>query len=100
MSTAPVVPTPAPVSEITKIENDITWIRAHILVCLLSIAIIAGSIIGGISLFESLIERHDERVAAAQQKTEGVDTATQAALMTQLQQDRAADAARMPPKLH
>lgn len=88
-------PTPAPpASELTKIENDITWIRAHILICLLAVGLIAGSIIGGISLFESLVEKHDERVAAAQQKAEGVDTATQAALMAQLQQDRAADAAR------
>ena len=60
----------------------------------ITVALIAGSIIGGISLFESLIEKHDARVAAAQQAKEGVDTATTAALMTQLAQDRADNAAR------
>ena len=79
---------------IMKIERDIAWIRGHILASVLVIALIAGSIIGGISLFESMVEKHDARVAAAQQAKEGVDTATQTALLAQLEQDRAADAAR------
>jgi hypothetical protein len=69
------------------IERDITWIRGHAIVALLTIALIAGSIIGGIYLFESLKERHDERVAAAQQQKENVDTATQARFMDLLQQE-------------
>ena len=64
-------------SPITTIEKDIVWIRGHVLVVLLAVALIAGSIIGGISLFESMVERHDARVAAAQLQKEGVDTATQ-----------------------
>lgn len=85
---------PAPVSLVTTIEKDATWVKAHVIAVLLAVALIAGSIIGGVSLFEDLIERHDARVAAAQQKAEGVDTATQQALLAQLTQDRAADAAR------
>jgi hypothetical protein len=88
MSTTP-VPTP-----FASIERDIVWIRSHILVVLLAVALIAGSIIGGISLFESLVERHDARVAAAQQAKEGVDTATTAALVAQLAQDHTANVAR------
>lgn len=88
MADAPVTPL------VTTIEKDITWVRAHVIVVLLAIALIAGSIIGGISLFESMIERHDARVAAAQLQKEGVDTATQAALVSQLNQDRAANTVR------
>ena len=84
-------PTATPLA---NIERDITWIRGHILASILAIALIAGSIIGGISLFESQIEKHDARVAAAQLQKEGVDTAAQAALLAQLAQDRAANTAR------
>jgi phage FluMu protein gp41 len=91
----PTASVPAPVlTPLAVIEKDITWIRAHILVALFAVALIAGSIIGGISLFESLIERHDARVAAAQQAKEGVDTAAQTALMTQLTQIQAQNAQR------
>lgn len=83
--------TPGP---ITTIERDITWVRSHVLVVLLAIALISGSIIGGISLFESMVERHDARVAATQQAKEGVDTATTAALVAQLAQDHSANIAR------
>lgn len=83
-----------PVSTITTIEKDIVWIRTHILVSLFAIALIAGSIIGGVSLFESLIEKHDARIAAAQQAKEGVDTTTQTALLNQLAQLQASNAAR------
>lgn len=83
--------TPSP---ITTIEKDFYWLHAHILASILAIALIAGSIIGGVALFESLIEKHDARVAAAQQAKEGVDTTTTAALMAQLAQDRAANVQR------
>lgn len=83
-----------PDTAITTIERDITWIRSHVLIALLTVALIAGSIIGGISLFENMIEKHDARVAASQLKKEGVDTATQAALVAQLNQDRTANLAR------
>jgi phage FluMu protein gp41 len=79
---------------LVTIERDITWIKGHVLVVLLAVALIAGSIIGGISLIESLIQRHDERVAAAQLQKEGVDTSIQAAFMTQLQQEHADNLAR------
>jgi len=79
---------------LATIERDITWIRGHILASILAIALIAGSIIGGISLFEGMVEKHDARVAAAQLQKEGVDTAATAALTAQLAQDRAANAAR------
>ena len=84
----------APISTVTTVERDITWIRTHILIALLTVALIAGSIIGGISLFEGMVEKHDARIAVAQQAKEGVDTATTAALMNQLAQDRAANTAR------
>lgn len=88
----PAVPvTPAPIA---AIERDITWIRGHILVALLAIVVLAGLIFGGVSLIEYLNDKHDARVAAAQQAKEGVDTATQAALVAQLNQDRVANAQR------
>lgn len=90
----PAATAPIPVSALKVVENDITWIRGHILAALLTVALIAGSIIGGVSLFENLIERHDARVAAAQLQKEGVDTATQTAFLAQLEQDRAANTAR------
>jgi hypothetical protein len=83
--------TPTP---ITTIERDITWIRSHAIIALLTVALIAGSIIGGVSIFETLIEHHDARVAASQLAKEGVDTASQQALLTQLQQMQTANAAR------
>jgi hypothetical protein len=93
MSTPPILP-----GKITfvpdTIERDIVWIKGHILAVLFAVALIAGSIIGGVSLFQSMIEKHDARVAAAQQAKEGVDTATTAALMAQLAQDRTTNAAR------
>lgn len=94
MSTESTTSAPKPVSTLATVEKDITWIKGHILASILAIALIAGSIIGGIGLFESLIEKHDTRVAAAQLQKEGVDTATTAALMAQLAQDRAANTAR------
>lgn len=86
--------TPAVVSPFVAIENDVVWIRTHVLAILFAVALIGGLTLGGITLTENLIERHDARVAAAQQQKEGVDTATQQALLAQLTQDRAADAAR------
>jgi hypothetical protein len=74
---------------IVAIEKDIAWIKGHILVALLAIVVIAGTIFGGISLIEYLNTKHDERVAAATLAKEGVDTATQAALMAQFQQEHA-----------
>lgn len=87
--------TPAtPVSTITTIERDLTWFHAHIIAVVFAVVMLAGTIIGGVGLFEHLIEAHDARVAAAQQQKEGVDTATTAALMAQLAQDRVANTAR------
>lgn len=101
MSTTPVTPAPATpakpttsVPPVTTIASDITWVRTHLIVALLAVALIAGSIIGGVALFEGLIERHDARVAAAQLQKEGVDTATQSALLAQLSQAQAANAQR------
>lgn len=79
---------------ITTIEKDITWIRGHILAVVITVALITGSIIGGVGLFESLIEKHDARVAAAQLQKEGVDTAAQSALVQQLAQIQASNTAR------
>jgi hypothetical protein len=84
MSSVSVTPTP-----VSTVERDITWIKAHAIIALLAVGLIAGSIIGGIGLFEHLIEAHDARVAAAQLKKEGVDAATQAALVAQLAQEHA-----------
>ena len=79
---------------ITTIEKDLTWFHAHILAVVFSVVLLAGIIIGGIGLFESLIERHDARVAAAQLQKEGVDTATQAALLAKFDATEAAATAR------
>lgn len=76
-------------SLVATVEKDITWIRGHAIVALLAVALIAGSIIGGVALFQSLIERHDARVAATQLQKEGVDTAAQAALVSQLAAEHA-----------
>lgn len=79
--------TPVVSSPVATITKDIVWIRGHVLAVVLAVAVIAGSIIGGIALFENLIERHDEAKAAQQQKKEGVDTAAQTALVAQLAQE-------------
>jgi hypothetical protein len=92
MASAPVTPTPA--SPITTISNDITWIRGHVIAVLLAVALIAGSIIGGIGLFESLVEKHDARVAASQLAKENVDTSKTATLVAALTQEHAEDAQR------
>jgi len=94
IATKPAAPSPIAVSPLATIERDITWVKGHVLSVLLAVALIIGSIIGGVSAVESLVEKHDARVAAAQQAKEGVDTATTAALMAQLTQDRAANTAR------
>lgn len=86
-------PTPLPAAS-TTIAKDITWIRTHAIIAFLAVALIGGSIIGGVDLFEGMSERHDARVAAADQAREQVDTATQEALVTQLAQYRTADASR------
>ena len=78
----------------TIINKDIAWIRGHIIIALLTVALIAGSIIGGISLFENMVERHDARVAATQLQKESVDTATQAAFAQQLAQIQATNTVR------
>ena len=74
---------------LVTVEKDIAWIRGHILVALLAIVVLAGTIFGGISLVEYLNLKHDERTAAATLAKEGVNTATQAAFMAQLQQEHA-----------
>lgn len=83
-----------PVSPIATVERDIIWIKGHAVVALLAVALIIGSIIGGVALFDGLLEKHDARVAAAQLQKEGVDTATQAAFAQQLAQLQAANTAR------
>jgi hypothetical protein len=95
MTTEPVVPVPAPKpAVVSTVSRDITWIRAHVLILLLSLAMIAGISIGTVELVEHFVEQHDIRAAAAQQAREGIDTATQKALMDQLAQYRTEDAAK------
>lgn len=79
---------------VATIERDITWVRGHILIALLAIVVLAGTIFGGISLVEFLNQKHDEKAAAAQQAKLNIDTATQAALVAQLHQEREDNAAR------
>jgi len=79
---------------LATIERDITWVKGHVLAVLLSVVFIAGSIMGGIYLFENLKEHHDERIAAEQLKKEGVDTSIQTALLAQLQQEHSDNMAR------
>jgi adenine-specific DNA methylase len=90
LNSIPVNSTPTP----TNIVRDIAWIRGHVIALAIALAVIAGSILGGVSLTEGFIERHDARVAAATQKAEGVDTSAQAALLSQLQQEHAENEAR------
>jgi len=98
MSSTPVVPTPAPATPkpatatpvpISTITQDLTWIRGHVITVLLVVALIIGGILGGVGLVEHLEEKHDARVAAADLKKEGVDTATTQALVAQLAQEHA-----------
>lgn len=101
MSTQPLPPLPAhssgqsiPESAFVKVEKDITWIRGHVIIALLAVALIIGSIVGGVSLFQSMEEKHDARMAAQAQTQNAANVATQAAFMTQLQQEHADNAAR------
>jgi hypothetical protein len=84
----PVTPIPA-VPVVSTVVRDLTWIRTHAIIALITVALIAGSIMGGVALFESLIEKHDERVAAKQLKAENVDTSAQQALLAELAQEHA-----------
>lgn len=79
--------TPVVSSPVTTITKDIAWIRGHVIALVLALVVMAGGILGGISVVENLIQRHDEAAAARQQKKEGVDTAAQAALVAQLAQE-------------
>jgi hypothetical protein len=98
IATKPAIPAPAVAAVaptlVATVEKDITWIKVHGVLVLLTVVLIIGGILGGIDVVENLIERHDARVAAAQQAKEGVNTATTAALMAQLTQDRVANTAR------
>ena len=91
---ATVTHTTTPATPVPTVARDIVWIRAHAIICLIAVCIIAGGIVGGVNLFERLIEKHDARMAAEQQQREGVDIATQSALVAQLNQYRATDATR------
>lgn len=83
-----------PASPLSTIERDITWIRGHVVVALLTVALIVGSIVGGVALFQSMQEKHDARIAAQAEAQNTANVAAQAALMTQLQQEHAANVAR------
>lgn len=84
--------TPAPI--VSTVVRDLDWIRTHAIIAVLLVVLIAGGIIGGVALFENLIEKHDEAKAAATLKKEGVDTSAQAALVTELASEHAADVQR------
>jgi hypothetical protein len=98
MSSTPVAPkaaTPVPApSIVTEVRTDIAWIRAHAIILLVTLAVIAGIVIGSIDLINGMEERHDAAVAAAQLKKEGVDTAAQQALVAELAKEHADDQAR------
>jgi hypothetical protein len=95
MSSAPVAPKPAsPVSTISSLATDLAWFRTHAIIVLVAIALIGGLVIGSIDLINRIEEKHDEAVAAAQQKKEGVDTSAQQALVAELAKEHADDQAR------
>ena len=87
MESAPVTPAIATVSPVATLSKDIAWIHGHVIAIVVALVVMAGGIFGGIQVVENLVMRHDEAAAARQQKKEGVDTATTAALMAQLQQE-------------
>ena len=94
MSSTPVAPKPATPSVITEVTNDLAWVRTHAIIILCTLALIAGIVLGTVNLIERVEEKHDEAVAAAQLKKEGVDTAAQAALVAELAKEHADDQAR------
>lgn len=53
------------------------------------LALFAALVFGGFHFYESARDKYDALEAAQQQKTEGVDTTTQAALLAQLQSEEA-----------
>jgi hypothetical protein len=96
MSSTPVTPKPAvpAPSLVTEVKNDLTWVRTHAIILLVTLALLAGIIVGSIDLINGMEERHDAAVAAAQLKKEGVDTAAQQALVAELAKEHADDQAR------
>lgn len=84
----PIIPVPA-IPVVSTVVRDLDWIRTHAVIALITVALIAGSIMGGITLFENLIEKHDEAKAAQQLKKEGVDTSAQQALLAELTKEHA-----------
>jgi len=94
---SPTVSAPSKTSDtgvIKTVERDIVWIRTHILLLVFALAVVAGSVYGGIMLIGHLEEAHDARMAAQQLQREQVDAATQANLLAQLQKEHDADAVR------
>lgn len=83
-----------PTSPLVSIEKDIKWVRGHIIVALLAVALIVGSIVGGVALFQDMQEKHDARIAQQAEAQNAANAAAQASLLNQLQQDREANAAR------
>ena len=96
MASTPVTPKPvggAP-SIVTEVSNDLAWVRTHAIIILCTLALIAGIVLGTVNLIERIEEKHDEAVAAAQLKKEGVDTAAQQALVAELAKEHADNQAR------
>lgn len=83
-----------PASPLVAVEKDIAWIRAHVLIALLAVGLIVGSIVGGVTLFQNMQEKHDARIAAQAEAQNATNVAAQAALLAQFQQDHAENIAR------
>jgi hypothetical protein len=93
MSTTPVTPapTPAPVAAKPATPSAATTVANHPIIHLL---LAASLVYGGIVGIEDLLDRHDQKAAAAQLTRENVDTSTTTALLAQLQKQQADDEAR------
>lgn len=81
-------------SPLATVEHDIVWIRAHVLMFFLGLALIVSLVYGGIYGIESLEIAHDAKTAAALQAKLGADATNQAALLSQLQAAQAANTVR------
>lgn len=99
MSSAPVTPakpatTPTEPGIVTRVENDLAWMKLHFIAILVFLGLLTAGVLGAVSLIEHLEEAHDVRIAAVQLKAENVDTSAQQALVAELAKEHADDQVR------
>lgn len=84
---------PAPIVSgtgiIQTVEKDISWVKGHVIALVIALAVVYGSVLGGIGVVEHFVTAHDEKVSAQTSAKVQQDTITQQTLLAQLQKEEA-----------